>query len=200
VDPPVPYWLHPPPPPPPGTTTKPPPKKLPGPIDRRHTIGIGLRTGALIGGYRGTDAEGHYADLSAGVLLRGRLKTLGFELSFLHGDQRWGSGTTRSQSTFAGSVMFFFAPFRRVQPFVDVGITGDAYRIDDDIGVDGRTVWVTRKGLALGPHLGLGFEFALGKKLALDIEGRVVRYLNLPQGGYQAATQGSLTMGLIAHF
>jgi hypothetical protein len=186
-------------PPPPPASRGPQPRRR-GPIDRRNKAAIGIRTGSLVGGYRGADAESVYGDLSLGLDARWRLGPLGIDVGLLHADQAWHRGTTRSQTMLSGSAMLFFAPQRRLQPFFDVGLTANAYKLDDDLGVDGKTVWVTRKGVGVGPHLGLGLELALGRSLALSGELRVVHYLNLPRSDWPVGTQLQATLGMLVHF
>ena len=165
-------------------------------VERDDTLAVGLRMGSLYGGY---SAGGAYADLGLGFNLRYRPEeALGLELAL----QSYNVNTadsTRHQTVGQVSAELFAFPWSRVSPYVLTGVTMTGRSIDDDY-YDAGVRTAEASDVLTGLHGGVGVEFAIGDRLALDLEGRYIGYLNKPiqdaswPGGFQT------TAGLAYHF
>jgi len=167
-------------------------------VDRDNTLAVGLKGGSLWSGYVGANA---YADAGLGLNARYRPdEAVGLDLAIQHHDQTWNPGSERSQTMMSGSVELFAYPWTRVSPYAIGGLTYTTRNIEDEIfQFDGINNIETRQPL-VGPHVGLGVEFALGKSVALDLEARYTGYLNRDIS--DASLPGALTTtaGLMFHF
>lgn len=165
-------------------------------IDRDDSLAVGLRMGSLYGGY---SAGGAYADLGLGFNIRYRPEeALGLELA-LQSYNVDTADSTRHQTVGQASVELFAFPWSRVSPYVLTGVTMTGRSIDDDYYDNGiRTAQAN--DVLTGLHGGIGLELAIGERLALDLEGRYIGYLDKPAqdaswpGGFQT------TAGLAYHF
>ncbi len=184
------------PPPPPHRVIAPPPD--PG-LDRAGSIAFGLGMGSLIGGY----AEGgSYGDLGFGVSGRYRpASSLGLQLDVAQHRDAFNPLSERDQTQVAGSVALFAFSRDRVQPYVLGGLTYTGRQIHDVVGfADGTVAEVnTAQGL-WGPHAGLGLEFAFGRSLAIDVEGRLVGSLNHLPTDPALPASGLAKVALQVHF
>lgn len=167
-------------------------------VDRDNSFAVGLKGGSIWSGY--FDAHG-YADAGVGLNARYRpAESVGLDLSIQHHDQTWAQSSERSQTMMSGSVELFAYPWTRVSPYVIGGLTYTTRDIEDEIFQSDRVNLVSTGQPLVGPHAGLGIEFALGKTVALDLEARYTGYLN--RKASDASLPGALTTtaGLMFHF
>lgn len=175
------------------------PKHMPDrKVARANTLGVGLRMGSLVGGYKGGDA---YGDFGVGIVTRYRpVESVGLELAVSHYNQTFNEDTERANTSGQLSGNVFLFPWSKVSPYVTGGVTLTGRHVDDEIEVDGTTADVDGKGLLFGPHGGVGLEFALGKNFALDLDARYVHYLNGAADGASFPGQLQANAGLMLHF
>jgi len=167
-------------------------------IDRDKSLALGLKTGSLTSGYYD---GGSYSDLGLGIAGRYRpAESVGLQLDLLHHAQSYSINTERAQTMAAGSVQLFAFPWTRVSPYVSTGVTYNARNLNDAIGSDGTSATVIAQDSLWGLHGGLGLELALGQRVALDIEGRYIGYLD--KGPSDPSSPGALqlTGGVMVHF
>lgn len=169
-------------------------------IDRDNSLAVGLRAGSIYGGY---DNAAGYADLGAGFNVRYRPdEAVGLELAVQHYDQTWDSLSERQQTVGQASVELFAWPWTRVSPYALAGLTWDSRNFNDtlyDTSV-GEVSSYAAQDVRIGPHVGLGLEFALGKTVALDLEARYASFLGTSVD--DATLPGALqtTAGVMVHF
>jgi opacity protein-like surface antigen len=141
-------------------------------VDRYDSFSLGAKLGTTLGAYGG---GGSYSDAGIGVAARYRLaEPIGLELAYNYSSSTDPDDPTRYTHMVQPSVQFFLFPWTRVSPYGTVGLTFDT-TYDADRGVNGQAQPI--KDSAWGAHAGLGIEFAIGDNLALDIEGRGIRYV-----------------------
>jgi opacity protein-like surface antigen len=99
--------------------------------------------------------------------------------------------------------MLFASPWSRISPYALAGVTHTARSINDEV-LDRNTDSVTTINTGepvYGLHGGLGVEFAIGKNLAFDLEGRYMGYVNdQTPGDPSAAGAFTTTAGFLVHF
>ncbi len=146
-------------------------------VDRNHKWAVGIRSGSYMSGYEHGPGFG---DFGLGLAARYRAaEALGFELAWQHHDQTWTQETERWSEPFAASVQLFGLPWTRFNPYVSAGITWtnrsyrDSYR--DGYGVHE----VSEDHTLFGPHGGLGLELGVGDNASVNLEARMVGYLNV---------------------
>lgn len=165
-------------------------------VNRDDTLAVGLRMGSLYGGYSAGSA---YADLGLGFNLRYRPEeSLGLEFALQSYNQE-NFDSSRHQTVGQVSAELFAFPWTRVSPYVLTGVTFTGRNIDDDY-YDAGVRTAMANDVLTGLHGGIGIEFAIGDRVALDLEARYVGYLDKPiqdahwPGGFQT------TAGLLYHF
>ncbi len=167
-------------------------------VDRDNSFAIGLKGGSMWSGYFDANA---YADAGVGINARYRPdEAIGLDVAIQHHDQTWSPNSERSQTMMSGSVELFAYPWTRVSPYVIGGLTYTSRDIEDEIFQTDRVNLIETGQPLIGPHAGLGVEFALGKTVALDLEARYTGYLN--RKPTDASLPGALTTtaGLMFHF
>jgi opacity protein-like surface antigen len=167
-------------------------------VDRENTLAVGLKGGSLWSGYFDANA---YADSGLGLNVRYRPdEAVGLDVAIQHHDQTWNMVSERSQTMMSGSVELFAYPWTRVSPYALGGLTYTTRDIEDEIFQSEQINLVQTRQPLIGPHVGLGIEFALGKTVALDLEARYTGYLN--RKPTDASMPGALTTtaGLMFHF
>ena len=123
------------------------------------------------------------------------LESVGLEVAAQrHADEE------RTHSTLAASGQLFAFPWSRVSPYVLGGVTYTDRKINDTIFLDGAVSTVTANSPLMGPHGGAGIEFAIGKKLALDLEARYIHYINPEQGDPTLPAAIKTNVGVLYHF
>jgi opacity protein-like surface antigen len=118
-------------------------------------------------------------------------------------DQEWSSANERSHTMAQGSVELFAAPWSRVSPYVIGGVTYTGRSIEDTIyDRPSDSVYTVASNAPLfGLHAGVGVEFAIGKNLALDLEGRYIGYVSgTPENDPTIPGAFTTTAGLLVHF
>jgi opacity protein-like surface antigen len=99
--------------------------------------------------------------------------------------------------------MLFASPWSRISPYALVGVSHTGRSINDEI-LDRNTDSVTTvsTGAPLyGLHGGLGVEFAVGKNLAFDLEGRYIGYASdTTQDDLAVNGAFTTTAGFLIHF
>lgn len=162
-------------------------------VDRANSLAVGLKAGSYFGAYEGANAFG---DVGLGLSARYRpVESFGLEVAAQrHADPE------RTHNTASASAELFAFPWSRVSPYILGGATYTDRSINDTIWRNDEVQTLTTGGALYGPHAGVGVEFAIGKRLALDLEARYVHYVNanpddptLP-GALQTST------GLVWHF
>mgnify|MGYP000147078925 CR=1 FL=1 len=167
-------------------------------LDRDKSLALGLKTGSLTSGYY---QGGTYSDLGLGLAGRYRpAESVGLQLDLMHHAQSYSIDTERSQTLAAGSVQLFAFPWTRVSPYAVAGVTYDARNINDAIGSDGTSATVIAQDSLWGLHGGVGLELALGDRIALDLEGRYIGYLDKSPTDPSAPGALQLTGGVMVHF
>jgi opacity protein-like surface antigen len=164
-------------------------------VDRNNSFALGIKGGSMISG---TDHV-VYGDPGIGGLARFRPdETVGVQLDVSH---HWGNIPTtqiRGQTQVAGSLALFAFPWAPVSPYVIGGATwNDRQLIEEQVDGDKHStadVGYSQWGL----HGGLGLEIALGKSVALDLEGRYIGWLERAKGDAPGALQ--TTGALLVHF
>ena len=141
-------------------------------IDRRGSVKLGARAGGYASSYS-SGLDSGYADLGAGGVLGYRVfEPIGIEVGYSqYAPEMDFESTQRSNSTLQGSAQLYLFPWTRVSPYLTGGYTVDRFDINDGS--------IDSKGMAAGPHGGLGVEWALGQHLSLGLESRYVRYKNI---------------------
>lgn len=163
-------------------------------LDRAESLAVGIRTGALYGGY---DTGTAYGDLGLGLTARYRpVESLGLEASISRFDQTFDEYSERTQTVSQASVQLFAFPWSRVSPYVMGGLTYNSRDIADCM----EDVTVEANDALYGPHAGAGLEIALGDSLALDLEGRYTAYLNVSPDDLTVPAAFQTTAGLVYHF
>lgn len=146
-------------------------------VDRTRTFAVGARGGSYLGAYDGGDS---YGDFGMGIAARYRAaEALGFEVAWQYHDQTWSAGSERITQPLSASVELFALPWTRFSPYVLGGVTLTSRNWADDIHNPLGPVEV--KDSLFGPHGGVGLEFAVGQKMSVNMEGRMVGYLNVPE-------------------
>jgi len=166
-------------------------------VDRQGSVALGIRSGSYLSGYEGGSS---YGDLGLGLVGRWRPdEAVGIELSIAHHNETFNMATERSQTLVQGSAMLFARPWSRMQPYVLGGMSVNERGLDDAFfDGRGRAAVVNTKDTLIGPHAGVGIEFAVGQKVALDLDVRYVGWLN----EQTAAAPGALTTSatFMVHF
>lgn len=153
-------------------------------VDRRHSLAMGLRGGAYL---NATLAGGGYADPGLGLFLRYRpVGAFGIEVA---GQHHVGQRTTHTLGSASGEVFLF--SWNKLSPYGLGGLTVT------DRGLGGPDL---DESLLVGLHAGGGLEIALGRKVALDIEGRYIGYLNRQDDDPAIPGAVTITGGLAYHF
>ena len=163
-------------------------------IDRTDKYFLGVTGGQYLSGY---DSGVGFSDAGFGVTLGYRpVETVGLELGYTYFDQTFDGDTERQTSTLQPSVNLYAFPWKRVNPYVQLGGTMTRRAYDDSW--DGGEASVM--GSAYGPHAGLGLEIALGDNLALDAKGTYIGYMNVDGGDPSAPAALQGTVGLDLYF
>jgi hypothetical protein len=164
-------------------------------VDRARTFAVGLRGGSYLGGYE--EGGGGFGDAGLGLAVRYRpVEAVGLEVSWMHHDQTWDEGTERAYQPLQASVQLFAAPWTKVNPYVLAGVTLTTRQVHDDIGF----TQVDQSGFLLGPHVGIGLELGLGKKVSINGDVRYTGYLNKPQGDLTFPGAAQANLGLNFYF
>ena len=163
-------------------------------IDRTDKYFVGVTGGQYLSGY---DSGVGFSDGGLGVTLGYRpVETVGLELSYSYFDQTFEGDTERQTSTLQPSVNLYAFPWKRVNPYVQLGGTMTRRAYDDSWDGGEATVM----GSAYGPHAGLGLEIALGDNLALDAKGTYIGYMNVDGSDPNAPAALQGTVGLDLYF
>ena len=167
-------------------------------VDRTHKWAVGIRGGSYMSGYQNGPGFG---DFGLGISGRYRAaESLGFELSWAHHDQTWTESTERWSEPFAASVQLFAWPWTRFNPYLSAGVTWTdrSYR---DLWTDRYgTHQVSEDHVIFGPHGGLGLEFGVGDNASINLEGRLIGYLNIEDEDYAVPSAVQTTAGVTLSF
>lgn len=157
-------------------------------VDRKGSLAAGLRAGTMVHGY---DDGSSHSDLGIGLMGRYRVfEAFGLEVGVSrHADALFGA--ERGQTLLSGSGEIFLFPWSRMSPYALVGVTSNSRN---------QVPGMSEPTSLLGPHAGIGLELALGKSLAIDLEGRAIGWSN--PGPEETANPVALTAtgGLTFHF
>ncbi|MCB9779681.1 MAG: hypothetical protein H6742_14040 [Alphaproteobacteria bacterium] len=167
-------------------------------VDRNNSFSVGLRSGSYMSGYQN---GGSYGDLGMGVALRYRPhEAVALEMAWLHHSDSWDEHAERAQDPLSASVELFAFPWTRVSPYALLGVTMTPRAADDSYANRAGPQEYQANDALFGPHAGLGIEFAIGKKMSLNFDGRYIGYVDVqPEDvAVPAAFQGN--MGLNFHF
>jgi opacity protein-like surface antigen len=168
-------------------------------VDRNGDLGIGITTGSYMSTYRG--GEGSYGDFGLGLSLSYRpVEALGLEVAWSHHSESWESDSERESDPLSASAKLYAMPWTRVSPYLTLGVTATQREFDDTYSDGFRTQTATVDDTLVGPHVGLGIEFAVGKSAALDFEGRLIGYTNKDPADPAAPVAGQATGGLKFYF
>jgi len=158
-------------------------------VNRAGSFSVGGQGGVYAGAY---DGGAGYADFGVGFTANYRpVEALGIELAYTYFNQTFDEGSERETGVFAPSVQLYAVPWNTISPYASLGVTWAGRSYDDayNDGYQQKTAYVQES--AFGPHLGLGMEFALGQRAALDLEARYTSFLNV--GGDDPSAPGALT-------
>lgn len=140
-------------------------------IDRNNTFAVGLKAGSYFGAYQGANA---YADLGLGLNARYRpSEAFGIELA---GQRHFDDERTHTAGS--ASAMLFAFPWTRVSPYVLGGATVTDRQVSDTIFRNDQLQVIESSRPWVGVHGGVGIEFAIGKRAAIDLEARYIGYVN----------------------
>jgi len=87
-------------------------------------------------------------------------------------------------------------------PYWLAGLTwnGGSLADDYDTGTNGTYEGAEASDTLFGPQAGLGLEFALGDRAALNVEGRTIRYIDRSDEDLSAPSALQGTVGLNFYF
>jgi hypothetical protein len=167
-------------------------------VDRAHTWAVGIRGGSYMSGYeRGPG----YGDFGLGFSGRYRAtESLGFELAWAHHNQTWTDDTERWSEPLSASVQLFAFPWTRFNPYMSAGITWTDRSYRDMYENRYGTQIVSEDSLIFGPHGGLGLEFGVGDRASINLEGRVIGYLNIDEDDKAVPSALQTTAGVNFYF
>jgi len=162
-------------------------------IDRNNSFALGLKAGSYIGAYQGANS---YADVGLGLNARYRpAEAVGLELAV----QRY-SDDERSHTTGSASAELFAFPWTRISPYALGGVTYTDRSVSDTIWRNNELQVVESTDPLMGVHGGLGLEFAVGKRAAIDLEARYIGYVNRDRTDPTLPGAVTTSAGLMWHF
>ncbi len=168
-------------------------------VDRNHSLALGLKGGTF---FSGTTDGDLYSDPGLGLMARYRpAEAVGLQLDVSHHaglTSFAASESQRNQTQASGSVALFAYPWSRVSPYVIGGVTWNGRALQDRYFTEGGTTVDTTEDVLTGLHGGVGLSLGLGQKVALELEGRYIGYLDGSAADPVGALQG--TGGLVFHF
>jgi len=167
-----------------GSSTR---SKLPSrDVNRAGSFAVGIKGGTLV--EQEAVVNKLTGDTGYGIVARYRpVEAIGFEGSWMRHEDA--SSGTLVRDPLSVSAQLFAFPWTRLSPYVGGGVTFDGPASRADAPESGRRMM---------PHAGLGVELALGRSLAIDIEGRYLSQMQtlsddpLSEGGALQATAGLL--------
>ena len=167
-------------------------------VDRAHKWAVGIRGGSYVSGYQ--HGPGFY-DFGMGITGRYRAsEALGFEAAWAHHDQTWTETTERWSEPFAASVQLFAWPWTRFNPYLSAGITWTQRSYRDSYTDRYGTHQVSEDHVLFGPHGGLGLELGLGDNASVNVEGRLIGYLNVEEDDRAVPSAVQTTAGVNLYF
>ncbi len=156
-------------------------------VNRAGSIAVGLKGGTMFGT---EDVATLTGDTGFGLMVRYRpVEAIGLEGTWMRHEDSIDGTLVRDPLSLSAQVFLF--PWTRVSPFVSAGMT-----LDGPVGSSESVPSEHR----FAPHGGLGVELAIGKSLAIDLEGR---YLAERQSLVNDPAQGGAiqaTAGVVLHF
>jgi len=157
-------------------------------VDRNDSFRLGFQGGTYNSAFY--DGAAGFGDAGIGFNAAYRpVESVGFELTHTYFDNTFDEASTRQTSTSQASVNVYAVPWKRVSPYLNLGASMSRRSYD---GVDIHST-------AYGPHAGLGLEFAVGERAAIDLRGQYIGYLNVADDAQvPGALQG--TGGLSFYF
>ncbi len=188
---------------PPPQATTPPPRRpaAPPPPDFRHLRQYSL--GVSAGAYGGQYLNGpEYSDPGLRFTLSYRnAPVLGAELAVgLYGtNMRYdGMGSdARSDIPIQLSAVLHAFPRSPIQPYFLFGATGDIRTYRKYTGSDYGDLY---SELRVGPHLGLGVEFLVGRNVSITVDGRSIYYTLIDRRAADQTVQNDVTGTLGMNF
>ncbi len=145
-------------------------------VDRTGSYALGIRAGSYLQGY--ANGTGSFADLAFGIAGRYRAApALGFELEWSHAES---IGRDRITNPFSLSAQVFGYSWTLVNPYATVGLTWAFRDYKDPYTVLDKAMVFTTNDIVFGPHAGLGVEVGVGPRATVNLEARMVGYLNQP--------------------
>lgn len=158
-------------------------------VDRRNSFAVGVKGGTLV------EQEASMSELSGdtgyGIVARYRpLEAIGFEGSWMRHEDASSGALVRDPLSVSAQLFAF--PWTRVSPYIGGGVTIDGPASSASAPASGRR---------MAPHAGLGVELAIGRSLAIDIEGRYLSQMqNLSDDPLKDGGALQATAGLLFHF
>jgi hypothetical protein len=167
-------------------------------VDRNHKWAVGLRGGSYISGYEHGPG---FSDFGVGITGRYRAaEALGFELAWTHHDQTWTEDTNRWSEPLSASVQLFALPWTRFNPYLSAGITWTDRSYRDSYTDRYGSHVVSEDHVVFGPHGGLGLEFGLGDNASINLEARMMGYLNIEEDDRALPTAVQTQAGFNLYF
>ena len=167
-------------------------------VDRNHKWAVGMRAGGYTSGYEHGPG---FVDFGVGISGRYRAsEALGFEVAWAHHDQTWTDTTDRWSEPLAASVQLFAWPWTRFNPYLSAGITWTDRSYRDSYEDRYGTHKVSEDHVIFGPHGGLGLELGLGDNASVNVEGRLVGYLNIEEEDRAVPSAVQTTAGFNLYF
>ena len=165
-------------------------------LDRGGSLAVGLLGGAYISST--TDGNSIFGDPGAGLNARFRpVEFLGIQAGVQHsiGWTALDVGEDLRQATLGtASLQLFAFPWSHVSPFATAGAgvqDGGTSLLGNAESADSPLLW--------GPHAGLGLEIAIGKSVAIDLDGRYNYLVNAAANGAVSSVV-TTNVGLLFHF
>ncbi len=163
-------------------------------VDRAGKFSLGVHGGSYLSDFH---EGGGYGDAGLGLSASYRpIEALSFEVAWTHHDSTWSEDSARVQEPLQASAQLHAFAWSRVSPYVLAGVTMTDREIAQPLA---RGDLDTSDSL-WGPHAGVGIEFAIGEKVALDFDARFVGYVNKPADDPSRAGAVQANMGLEFYF
>jgi len=172
------------------------------PLDRQGTVSVTLGVTGLHSGYDGVNGgvSDSWSDAGAGLAIEVRpTPGFGVEVGLVGYSDGADPDSFRQHTAVQLSAIGYALPDFPVSPYALVGASYVPRDVDDAFWNGETTENYQANSPAVGPHVGLGLEFALGRHVLLDVEGRAIGYLGHPSEdpSLPGALQTTVALGVI---
>lgn len=138
-------------------------------LDRDMSLAVGVKGGTA------HEVEGQGADPGLGLVLRVRpVAAFGLEGAVTRYRGDFSALQSETATAWQASGQLFAFSWSHLSPYATLGYTSTTVVDPGTHALDDPATMVQRKG----PHAGIGLEIALGERFAIDLDGRVIGYLD----------------------